>query len=474
MSTQVNFRIKHGLNVNATEVIDPSGNIDYTRLKNLPTTFAGNADSATKLQTARTINGVAFDGTADINILADAVDNTKVAKAGDVMTGNLGLGINPTKNLHLLGGGASIDALATPAAPTVTNVGTAGTTTYNYYVIAEDRNGGKTLASAVGSTTTGNAVLDAVNYNTVSWGSVAGAVKYHVFKGGTTALLGTTTGTNFNDQGQATTAYTYVARNTTADMTIGGQSYAQQYLANGWFRNQNNQSGMVNDNNGSVWYADGNGWWNAASNADTLYPRIVLRSGHNGTVRGYLFSNADGSGLLNNAGQWAIRAYYSTGTTAGGQLYGPWQVDDFKILKHLSHPGLSHIQATQADNVWKDWGTAAYRGFKNIGGNNQGCWALGAVETEGQRLVCQIAGKYFVRLRVYTAGSVTTGRMHVTKNNGPAFACWIQNLAGEDHTNEAWAVFDMAVGDWLTYYNSSRVYMYHGWDHTCVEVYKMG
>lgn len=44
-----------------------------------------NAVSATKLHTAHTINGVAFDGTQDITI----TDDTKVSKLGDVMSGAL-------------------------------------------------------------------------------------------------------------------------------------------------------------------------------------------------------------------------------------------------------------------------------------------------------------------------------------------------------------------------------------------------
>jgi len=47
--------------------------------------FNGNATSATKLQTARTINGVSFDGTSDINI----ADNTKLPLTGGTLTGNL-------------------------------------------------------------------------------------------------------------------------------------------------------------------------------------------------------------------------------------------------------------------------------------------------------------------------------------------------------------------------------------------------
>lgn len=49
--------------------------------------ITGNAATATKLATARTINGVSFDGSANITV----ADSTKVAKAGDTMTGNLAI-----------------------------------------------------------------------------------------------------------------------------------------------------------------------------------------------------------------------------------------------------------------------------------------------------------------------------------------------------------------------------------------------
>ena len=61
-------------------------------------TVSGNAGSATQLQTARNINGVAFNGTQDITITA--TDNTKVALAGSTMTGYLTLNGNPVNALH--------------------------------------------------------------------------------------------------------------------------------------------------------------------------------------------------------------------------------------------------------------------------------------------------------------------------------------------------------------------------------------
>lgn len=56
----------------------------------------GIANRAVKLSTARRINNVLFDGTADITIF----DNTKLPVTGGTMTGYLNLSGDPTLNLH--------------------------------------------------------------------------------------------------------------------------------------------------------------------------------------------------------------------------------------------------------------------------------------------------------------------------------------------------------------------------------------
>jgi len=69
---------------------DASGNFAAgTITANLVGSVTGNASSATQLQTARSINGVAFNGTQDITITSS--DITKVALAGSTMTGYLTL-----------------------------------------------------------------------------------------------------------------------------------------------------------------------------------------------------------------------------------------------------------------------------------------------------------------------------------------------------------------------------------------------
>ncbi|WCK55440.1 tail fiber domain-containing protein [Aneurinibacillus sp. Ricciae_BoGa-3] len=142
---------------------------------------------------------------------------------GDTMTGNLGLGIDPTCGLHQLGGAAKIQALADPAAPTVTATGTTATTSYSYYIVARDRNGRTTKVSPVTTITNGNATLSANNYNAISWPAIAGAATYDVLKGNTSTALATgLTATSVNDTGQATSSYTAPTRNTTADVLVDG------------------------------------------------------------------------------------------------------------------------------------------------------------------------------------------------------------------------------------------------------------
>jgi hypothetical protein len=67
-----------------------------TTIASFTGSLIGNADTATKLATVRTINGVNFDGTQSITI----VDASKVNKSGDTMTGFLTLNANPSSNLH--------------------------------------------------------------------------------------------------------------------------------------------------------------------------------------------------------------------------------------------------------------------------------------------------------------------------------------------------------------------------------------
>jgi hypothetical protein len=75
-----------------------TGNVNGNLTGNVTGSVTGNAGTATQLQTARTINGIAFDGSSNINL--PIIDTTKVSLTGDSMTGFLTLAANPVNSLH--------------------------------------------------------------------------------------------------------------------------------------------------------------------------------------------------------------------------------------------------------------------------------------------------------------------------------------------------------------------------------------
>jgi hypothetical protein len=113
--------------------------------------------------------------------------------------------------------------LLPPGSPTVVNVGTPGSTNAQYVVTVLNSEGEST-PSGIGVTTTGAAVLNLTDYNTVSWTAVTGGSGYNVYKlvGGVFQFLGTTAGTSLNDQGAATTSQAPPLSNTTMTLLDGG------------------------------------------------------------------------------------------------------------------------------------------------------------------------------------------------------------------------------------------------------------
>ena len=106
---------------------------------------SGNAGTATKLQTARNINGVLFDGSADITVTAAAGTLTGTTLASNVLT-------------------SSLTSVGTLGNLTVTNAisgsvtGNAGTVTNGVYTTGNQTIGGtKTFSSTITGSITGNA-----------------------------------------------------------------------------------------------------------------------------------------------------------------------------------------------------------------------------------------------------------------------------------------------------------------------------
>ncbi len=128
-------------------------------------------------------------------------------------------------------GPASFSALPTPAAPTVTVVGTPGTSTLTYYVVAHV-NGGVTLPSAGTTITNAPNTLNSTNYVMIQTPATIGSsidpwsnATWDILKGNTSTSLYTNVSPapgGVGDQGGATASYTAPSRNSTGDETHSG------------------------------------------------------------------------------------------------------------------------------------------------------------------------------------------------------------------------------------------------------------
>jgi hypothetical protein len=139
--------------------------------------------------------------------------------------GNGRLGINtttPTASEHIVGGGIRVQAVATPAAPTVEN-NTTGATSVTYGIVANDVSGNKTLIAAT-TTTTSNATLN----NSINWTRPAGAVSVDVIRTTGGASQGSislaNTGGSFTDTATVASAYAIPTRNASGDANIDGNA----------------------------------------------------------------------------------------------------------------------------------------------------------------------------------------------------------------------------------------------------------
>jgi hypothetical protein len=131
-------------------------------------------------------------------------------------------------------GPASFNPLPTPAAPTVTVVGTPGSATATYYLVAHV-NGGVTLPSAGTTITNVPNTLNTTNYVLIKIPTTIGGTTdpwsnatWDILKGSTSNSIYTNVRpvpSGVGDQGGSTSAYTPPSRNSTADETHYGYAY---------------------------------------------------------------------------------------------------------------------------------------------------------------------------------------------------------------------------------------------------------
>jgi hypothetical protein len=102
--------------------------------------------------------------------------------------------------------------------------------------------------------------------------------------------------------------------------TGNAPTFADVYT-NGWFRNNTNNAGLYSQANNVHFSSSSDGRWNIGSGGRTN-GALVFYQDHMTTLKGYVYWDGSGFGLLNNQGGWSVLAYQ--GTSYGGELRGSW------------------------------------------------------------------------------------------------------------------------------------------------------
>ncbi|MGE0637066.1 MAG: tail fiber domain-containing protein, partial [Bacteroidia bacterium] len=92
---------------------------------------------------------------------------------------------------------------------------------------------------------------------------------------------------------------------TTLNMNGSAITNSANVYTSGWFRNTTNLNGLYNEAVGAHFYASAAHIWNMGGGG--TYPQLIFRDNHQSTIRGYVYSDGSGFGLLHSSGGWAIR-----------------------------------------------------------------------------------------------------------------------------------------------------------------------
>jgi hypothetical protein len=166
----------------------------------------------------------------------------------------------------------------------------------------------------------GNQVLHAGNYTSYSPSLTGGGASG-------------TWGINITGNANNITQYTI-----NQSLGTGNGPTFQDVYVNGWFRNNANNTGLYSQANNVHLYSTSDGRWNIGS-GNRANGALVLKQDHETTIKGYLYWDGSGFGLLNNQGGWSVLCYQ--GASYGGELRGSWTMAGTSIVTNSGTWGIN-------------------------------------------------------------------------------------------------------------------------------------
>ncbi len=143
----------------------------------------------------------------------------------------------------------------------------------------------------------------------------------------------------------------------TTTLNMNGQAITNiaDAYTNGWFRNNNVNTGLYNQSTGRHFYSESNNYWTTASANG-----MIFRNGHQGTIVGYTYwdgtAGSNNYGLLSPSGSWRYRVDNSNTEAYGGfynyTAYNQFTYDRDNTGYYMDMNNSSYFNVTTGNEVY--------------------------------------------------------------------------------------------------------------------------
>lgn len=153
----------------------------------------------------------------------------------------------------------------------------------------------------------------------------------------------------------------------TTTLNMNGQAVtnSSEMYTSGWFRNNTSGHGLYNQANGAHFYASSANVWNMGGGG--AYPQLIFRDNYASTIRGYVYSDAAGFGLLHNNGGWNYRSW-DGGQEMYGTTYAGWSGLYANVMYDRDNSGY-YVDPTSSTRITGDNWISDASGIARVGHN---------------------------------------------------------------------------------------------------------
>jgi len=233
---------------------------------------------------------------------------------------------------------------------------------------------------------------------------------------------------------------------------------ASAFRTDGNFELTSGLTGLKSNFYDTRFYASNTSYWNITSSAGATTGALLFRQGYESTVKGYVYWDSAGFGLLNNVGNWAVRT--NNGGSMGGSLYGSWVVRsmtvDSGLLSFYTSAGV-----TKGSVAWDDQGFGLHNNQNDYSlicnqGSSFGGLLIGTWSSTGD---FNIAG---ANLSINSNASYINANITYSSSSDPYGEHWYSGMDYDSTADESYYYIYYADGNQFRIYPDGTIYVNGG------------